>query len=124
MDEEKGLRGLFGEHGEEEDVWRSPYASIIFVPRVGRYMIHRDNVENFRRGCEKVGMKTSHIGFSSTGKSEKLFVRIFDKKKYALVVDQNMQRCKTNNMIFKDRKESDHTLEELFLGDKTVRRNG
>ena len=118
MYEEKGLRGLFGEHEEEEDLERSPYASMISVPRVGRYMIHRDNVEKFKRDCEKVGMRTSHIGFSSTGKSEKLFASISDKKKYVLVVDENMQRSKTNNRIFKERRESDHTFEGLFLSDK------
>ena len=114
MDDEKGLRGLFGEHGEEKDVWMSPYDSLIFVPRAGRYMIHRDDVEGFKSRCERVGMITRHIGFSVSGKSEKLFVAISDKKRYEEVLGRNSRYEKENMETFEKRRQADHTLEGLF----------
>ena len=92
----------------------SPYLDMIFIPRIGKYMIIRGDVNSFKNKCKKVGMATNHIGFSSTGKSEKLYITIENKSKYEKSINENVRRENENEKIFEKRKKTNNTLEYLF----------
>ena len=87
---------------------RYQYLEMLYIPRAGWWMIHRDDIKSFQNRCQKVGLTARSFGWFASERLHKTWVCVCNKGMYQEANKENERREEINQKVFDKRKTSNH----------------